>query len=1478
MAINPISTYLTFANLQMAAEALLERFAYTTPIGLQAALEFGNGRSSRFTAKQAEQFAAEWEVVDHKANTGTGFSGTLFRFKGDTDLSRGLTKGQLVVSLRSTEFVDDAVRDNQATDRLEISSGGWAIGQIADMKTWFDSLNADAGKLQGKSFSITGYSLGGHLATALNLLYPGLASRIQATYTFNGAGVGRVNSNTSLVSVVDRFNAMRGDASAMFTDPGAQSAYIQLRAKYAASIVDSTPAAIDAITGDINALITNEEIMDSAQRDFLYRALSRIKGIMQEAGRIANFQSGVADQAALRPVTANVEAVNLDYQLAVLVSQRDTRAINVLSLLGRAPGDFPIPSLLDIYGEAPPSSVANSQLHYGRATPVFIEDQPLYRGTAPWDSVTESLAYQGIKLLQDGFAVNDFGDTHSLVLLVDSLSIQSALATLDPDVTQGTLDGILRAASVARKAASFGTQGSAEGDVLENVLTGIATMLGLDGDASWRALKPNMEGGTWARIEDLAGYTGRDAFHADLDLLQRSPVFRNLSGKVRVVAPSAGNTANARNEFASLLSLVGLSPVVLEAKAGQQAAVESALADAQRSIYTAWLADKDMSDADREAGKETYSKRWIEDRAALLQGLTLRNVQNSVSGVVVDRSQASSTNFVDVGQGLQFQIDNTTNTPVPAMRRNVKFGGSGADPLAGNDQNDGLYGGAGADTLTGLGGADHLEGNAGADTLDGGSGNDTLLGGTGDDFLEGSTGADTLLGGAGSDTYFFNTAGWGDDVIIDSDGQGSLRVPGYEAGLPQGKRQPNGKCETPTQDVTYTVQQITPTRKDLYIEFANRADTITVRNWSPGALGITLDEGIAPLVPNYVDTGDAQPNRLTAFHDPDGAGPLEGEYVRDVSLAGGQGDDTVLGYIGNDILQGGAGSDIVLGEASVIVVTSPPAGEPGDDRIFGDGEVDIDSAIAQGNVQTPSGVKGDWLGGEDGDDAIVGSAGHDVLMGGRGSDLLVGGAGDDDLNGDDDYAPGSGAPWSVGAAPGNEFDRTYNPVVSYNRADDRGAGDILYGGAGNDHLLGMVGDDMLYGEIGNDTAAGGDDDDFVFGGDGDDRLSGDYGQSTDGSGRPIVQGHDFIDGGAGNDFAQGEGDDDLLYGGAGDDQLWGDAKTYTDASLKGNDWLEGEEGNDDLVGQGGADTLYGGTGNDSLYGDADDVLEVNQGADLLDGGSGSDYLRGYGGNDSLSGGAETDQLFGDAGDDWLAGGDATDLLNAGEGHDVLMGNEGDDQLQGGIGNDVLDGGAGADYLDGGAGDDTYRIAAGETSNGLYRDTIYDTSGADTLLLDGVSLSDLQVALKAGGYVELFWGAQQSVLLDQGLTTSVRTVVAGNESTTLQKLVNERLTTQITAQSARDGGTVLGGAGNDTIVVNHAGNRVAAGRGTDVIDLRSTAGAVVVASVGQGMDRCSRCGATAWLRPGRRTCSSWKPASMARRCASTGPAATHSCWR
>ncbi|MBE7418528.1 MAG: hypothetical protein HS128_12425 [Ideonella sp.] len=547
-------------------------------------------------------------------------------------------------------------------------------------------------------------------------------------------------------------------------------------------------------------------------------------------------------------------------------------------------------------GGAPFNAISGLHSRPGIAVDIAIEDQWLSDEPLPEDA-----------------------RNHSMRTLADSLAVFDLLSRLDLTLTTAQYKALLAGAA----------QGTAAG--YERLIDGIEGVLNIN-----QALL-------------AVGNGEREALYQALYDVQVRNAFLNLAGKLRL-DPSSGNLGvKARNDFAALASLITLSPVVLAATDGNQGALDATLRTVWGQTYLDWEADKTMSQADRDAGKETFTSRWIDDRAVMLQGLTLRNMQNSVSGIVVDRSQASSTNFVDVGQGLQFQMDNTANTPVPAMRRNVKFGGSGADPLAGNDQNDGLYGGAGADTLTGLAGADHLEGNAGADTLDGGSGNDTLLGGTDDDFLEGSTGADTLLGGAGSDTYFFNTAGWGDDVIIDSDGQGSLRVPGYDAGLPQGKRQPNGKYETPTQDVTYTVQQITPPAK------TSTSSSRTAPTPSPSATGARgaghhAGRQHRPLVPNYVDTGDAQPNRLTAFHDPDGAGPLEGEYVRDVSLAGGQGDDTVLGYIGNDILQGGAGSDIVLGEASVIVVTSPPAGEPGDDRIFGDGEVEIDSAIAQGNA------------------------------------------------------------------------------------------------------------------------------------------------------------------------------------------------------------------------------------------------------------------------------------------------------------------------------------------------------------------------------------------------------------------------------------------------------------------------------------------------------------------------------------------------
>ena len=144
---------------------------------------------------------------------------------GNDDLKTGVPKtgikeGDLVISFRSTEFIDDSARDNQATNNMEISNKGWAFGQIADMEKWVKSLKDAKIIGEGKEVSVTGYSLGAHLATVFNILhnYEGTDIKIKQTFTFNGAGVGLDNdgnemSRKKLENLITTFSAQRETAT-----------------------------------------------------------------------------------------------------------------------------------------------------------------------------------------------------------------------------------------------------------------------------------------------------------------------------------------------------------------------------------------------------------------------------------------------------------------------------------------------------------------------------------------------------------------------------------------------------------------------------------------------------------------------------------------------------------------------------------------------------------------------------------------------------------------------------------------------------------------------------------------------------------------------------------------------------------------------------------------------------------------------------------------------------------------------------------------------------------------------------------------------------------------------------------------------------------------------------------------------------------------------------------------------------------------
>ncbi len=352
MSAPTIAEMLKFANLQMAAEALYEFNATLASANLQPGKPFnealdierfegiltdGNLHASTFTSIEAAKFAEQWRVVEHISNTTTGFSGTLFEDK---------ISGELVLSFRSTEFHDDHARDNTATNQLEISKFGFAFGQIADMETWYGELKA-AGKIPaGAQFSVTGYSLGGHLATIFNLLHQNELNGGQVML-FNGAGVGKIGTadgtlagtQAKLREMVDTFAALRAQGAGggfldRFLSEAGRNAYLAIQAHLASTLGVPRAAVGGGFNEDLTALAngvrpSSPDDPYAAQHqydyDLLSTAVARIKAVYEAARRAPTLNSG-SNQGPSNPADIPDTAIageSLDYQLAVRPARND---------------------------------------------------------------------------------------------------------------------------------------------------------------------------------------------------------------------------------------------------------------------------------------------------------------------------------------------------------------------------------------------------------------------------------------------------------------------------------------------------------------------------------------------------------------------------------------------------------------------------------------------------------------------------------------------------------------------------------------------------------------------------------------------------------------------------------------------------------------------------------------------------------------------------------------------------------------------------------------------------------------------------------------------------------------------------------------------------------------------------------------------------------------------------------------------------
>ncbi|AVT22160.1 hypothetical protein C7Y68_20820 [Paracidovorax avenae] len=194
--------------------------------------------------------------------------------------------GELVLSFRSTEFADDAARDNQATNTLEIKEKGWAFGQIADMEAWFQTLRSRGLIGDTEQVTVTGYRLGGHLAAAFTQLREEKndGGRIAATYTFNGAGGGVLKDGAKLGDFVRVFQTVRvqgGNAGQFTTEEGAQR-YGALSSFFApgkATTAQAIKESIDELSVRLERHIASQKTREEFQllRDGLQRILSVLR-------------------------------------------------------------------------------------------------------------------------------------------------------------------------------------------------------------------------------------------------------------------------------------------------------------------------------------------------------------------------------------------------------------------------------------------------------------------------------------------------------------------------------------------------------------------------------------------------------------------------------------------------------------------------------------------------------------------------------------------------------------------------------------------------------------------------------------------------------------------------------------------------------------------------------------------------------------------------------------------------------------------------------------------------------------------------------------------------------------------------------------------------------------------------------------------------------------------------------------------------
>jgi Ca2+-binding RTX toxin-like protein len=730
----------------------------------------------------------------------------------------------------------------------------------------------------------------------------------------------------------------------------------------------------------------------------------------------------------------------------------------------------------------------------------------------------------------------------------------------------------------------------------------------------------------------------------------------------------------------------------------------------------------------------------------------------------------------------------------------------------------------------------------GADTLIGNSLTNHLTGNRASNLLNGEAGADTLVGGLGNDTYIVDNVG---DVVTESS---TLAT----------------EIDVVQSSVSYTLsnnlEKLILTGADAINGTGNSlANTLTGNDASNvlngGAGADTLVGGLGNdtyVINSVVDVVTESSALLTEIDVVQSSvsyvlgNNLESLILTGTAALNGSGNglaNTLTGNVAGNRLDGGAGADTLVGglgndtyvvnlSGDVVIETSTLSTET--DTVQSSStyvlSANLENLVLTGTAATngTGNSLANVLTGNGTDNRLDGGVGADTLAGGGGNDTyVVDNVADVVMEGSTLVTEMDTVQSSISYTLGTNLEKlsltgaaaingTGNALA--NTLTGNSAANVLTGDSGDDTLIGNAGADTLTGGSGNDLLDGGRSDDYLVGGLGNDTYVVDSVGDVVAENSTLATEVDLVQSslsytlgnnlenlmltgtaainGIGNSLANvltGNSAVNRLNGGAGNDTYVVDnvGDIITESSTLATEIDVVQSRVSYTLGNNLENLMLTGAGAINGTGNAlANTLTGNSAANLLNGGVGADTLVGDTGNDTYvvdnvgdiiteSSTLATEMDVVRSIVSYTLSNNLENLILTGAGAINGTGNALANVLTGNSAANRLDGGAGADTLIGGTGNDTYIV---ETASDIVVETSTLSSETDTVqsLMTYTLGNNLERLILVGA------GAIS------GFGNSLNNTITGNVAANF-----------LNGLYGVD--TLVGGAGNDTYVVDNVGD-------------------------------------------------------------------------